>query len=358
MTQLLDGLRVLDLSLWQPGHTATQYLADLGADVLKIEPPGGDRMRPLTDRFVNFNGHKRSLVLDLKRPEDRGRLLDLARQAEVVVEGFKPGVAERLGAGYEQLSAVNPALVYCSISGFGQTGPLAQTSGHDANYQAYAGALVIPPSGGPPLGSGALIGDQGAGLAAAFGILAAVVCARRTGQGDHVDVSMADLLASWVAPSANISEAPVAAHRGRGQPGMGPYATADGRYVILGIFSEDHFWDALCGAFGLDNYQGLTMADRSARAEELTASLTAKFAARGRDDLVAELDALGIPIAPVLSREEALAQPHYCARGTMARGPDGDRRVAHPIRFLRHPPLPPGAPPILGQDGQRGFRDE
>ena len=357
MTELLEGLKVLDLSLWQPGHTATQYLADLGADVLKVEPPGGDRMRVLTDRFVNFNGHKRSVALDLKLPEDQTRLHDLVRQAEVVVEGYRPGVAERLGAGYAQLAAVNPAIVYCSISGFGQVGPLAQASGHDANYQAYAGAFVTPEGGGPPVSSGALIGDQGAGLAAAFGILAAVLCARRTGRGEHIDVSMADLLVSWVAPMAAISETDVAAHRNRGRPGMAPYATADGRYVFLGIFSEDHFWDALCRAFDLPDYVGLNMADRAARADELTPALAARFAARDRDAVLAELGALGVPIAPILSREEALAEPHFTVRGVIARGPDGDRRVAHPIRYRNHPARAPGRPPQVGEGGEGGFAD-
>ena len=353
MPGLLDGLRVLDLSLWQPGHTATQLLADLGADVLKVEPPGGDRMRVLPDRFVNFNGHKRSLVLDLKREEDRARLKDLARGAEVVIEGFRPGVAARLGAGYADLAAVNPALVYCSISGFGQTGPLAASTGHDANYQAYAGAFVTPPAGGPPVASGALIGNQGSGLAAAFAILAAVQCAQRTGQGDHIDISTADLILSWVAPAGTIGETPQA-RRGE-SPGMGIYAAGDGGHVVLGVFSEDHFWDLLCRQLGLAQYAGLDMAARSDRATEIRPALQARFASRGRDELVAELAALGLPVAPVLSRDEALAHPHFWARGVMARGPDGDRRVGHPIRFLRHPARAPGLPPAVGEDGARGF---
>jgi crotonobetainyl-CoA:carnitine CoA-transferase CaiB-like acyl-CoA transferase len=355
MTQLLEGLRVLDLSLWQPGHTATQLLADLGADVLKIEPPGGDRMRPLPDRFLNFNGHKRSRVLDLKQPADRARLLKLAAEAEVVVEGFKPGVAQRLGAGYDQLSGANPALVYCSISGFGQTGPLARAAGHDANYQAYAGAMVRPPAGGPPMVSGALIGDQGSGLAAAFAILAAVTCARRTGQGEHIDVSMTDLVFSWVAPMGAVTETRPDQNPGHKSPGLRAYATADGGWVVLGVFSEDHFWEALCRHLGLPDLAGLGMDQRLARAEELGETLQAVFATRPRDELVAEFSALGLTVAPVLAREEAMDHPHFWDRGVLSRDAQGARRLGHPIRYLRHPPRPPGPAPQVGEDGARGF---
>jgi len=143
----------------------------------------------------------------------------------------------------------------------------------------------------------------------------------------------------------------------RGRPGMAPYATADGRYVFLGIFSEDHFWDALCRAFDLPDYVGLNMADRAARADELTPALAARFAARDRDAVLAELGALGVPIAPILSREEALAEPHFTVRGVIARGPDGDRRVAHPIRYRNHPARAPGRPPQVGEGGEGGFAD-
>lgn len=359
MEEHLRGLRVLDLSLWQPGHVATQLLADLGADVLKIEPPGGDRERVMPDRVANYYTHKRSLVLDLKKEEDRARLHALAAEAEVVVEGYRPGVADRLGAGYEQLRAINPALVYCSISGFGQTGPLAQAPGHEHNYQAYAGAFVLPKDGGMPVAAKPLVGDQGAGMAAAFAILAAVLSARRTGQGDHIDVSMADVVASFVAPAGNIAERPYPsdpALEGK-QPGIGEFATADGKYVVLGIFSEDHFWDRLCARLGLEGLAGLGMSERAARSAELKALLVAKFAERNRDELVEELLAAGLPIAPILSREESLDHPHFRERGLFGPGPDGTRRVAHPILYRRLPARRPGRPPEVGEDGERGFKD-
>ena len=165
-TGLLTGLRVLDLSIWRPGPYATQLLAEIGADVIKIEPPGGDPMRRYPELFVSLNANKRSIVLDLKDAADRARALDLAGEADVVVEGFRPGVTDRLGVGYGDVLAVNPTVIYCSVSGMGQDGPLAGLPGHDLNYQAWAG--VLAPDGGPPVVPAVPLADLAGGMAAAF----------------------------------------------------------------------------------------------------------------------------------------------------------------------------------------------
>src|SRR4051794_2290810 len=144
----LAGLRVLDLTVWRPGPYATQLLAEQGADVLKVEPPGGDPMRSMPDLFDILGAHKRSVILDLKQDADRTTCLSLAAEADVFVESYRPGVADRLGVGYDAVSACNPAIVYCSVSGFGAIGPLARVPGHDVNYLASSGALR--PSGGRP----------------------------------------------------------------------------------------------------------------------------------------------------------------------------------------------------------------
>src|SRR4051794_36252764 len=138
----LAGLRVLDLTIWRPGPYATQLLAEHGADVLKVEPPGGDPMRSMPDLFDILGAHKRSIVLDLKTDEGRARCLELAADCDVFVESYRPGVADRLGVGYDAVAAVNPVVVYCSISGFGAFGPLAGVPGHDVNYLAYSGVLA------------------------------------------------------------------------------------------------------------------------------------------------------------------------------------------------------------------------
>jgi crotonobetainyl-CoA:carnitine CoA-transferase CaiB-like acyl-CoA transferase len=350
---LLDGLRVIDLSLWQPGHTATQLLTDLGAEVVKVEPPGGDRMRPQADRFANFNGGKRSVVLDLKNAGDHARLLALVGKAEVVVENFRPGVADRLGLGFGSLTPVNPAVVLCSITGFGQTGPLSAVPGHDHNYQAYAGAFTFP-EGRSPVSSALLVGDQGSGMAAAFAIVAAVLCARRTGQGEHIDVAIADLLAVWVAPAGSLdptmpgpSEASL--------PAMGAFRTADGTFVELGVYSENHLWDALCLALDLPDHVGLDMAARASNSPTLRADLTRRIEVRGRDELVVALSRQGVPIAPILTRAEMLDHPNFRSRGVITESPTGVRGVAHPIRYAVHPALPLGKAPLLNEHANFTF---
>jgi crotonobetainyl-CoA:carnitine CoA-transferase CaiB-like acyl-CoA transferase len=347
---LLEGLKVLDLSLWQPGHVATQLLADLGADVLKIEPPGGDRMRPQPDRFVSFNGRKRSLVLNLKDETDQSRFLDLVADAEVVVENYRPGVADRLGVGFDRLRSRNPAIVLCSITGFGQSGPLSAATGHDPNFLAYAGAFTEAGVGGDPIRPAILVGDQGGGLAAAFAILAAVVCARRRGEAEHIDLSITDLMASWVVPYGHIDERrDTKVARADDLPGIGTFKTSDCRWVVVGVHSEDHLWDQLCVEMGLDDCIGLSMAERAARGGELRAALTERFAQVTRDDIVEHLAARSIPVAPVLSRAEMLEHPHFQERGVVTTAHDGWRAVGHPIRYMMHPALPPGRPPGLDE---------
>jgi crotonobetainyl-CoA:carnitine CoA-transferase CaiB-like acyl-CoA transferase len=349
---LLDGLRVLDASLWQPGHTASQYLADLGAEVIKLEPPGGDRMRSMPDRFFNFNSNKRSVVVDLKATEGRARALALAAQAEVFLEGFRPGVAARLGIGYEQLRAVNPTIVYCSISGFGQTGPLAAHTGHDFNYQAYAGAISMHHD--EPVITRVLIGDQGGGMTAAFAILAAVLCARRSGEGEYIDVSMADVIAGWVAPMGALDESRNVAQN-HGIAGIGSFSTSDGGHVVLGVFSESHLWDLLCDGLGLAHLVGASVATRTERAEAFNAELAAAIGASARDSLVSRLGEQGVPIAPVLTRAEMLEHPQFRARGLVTTAPDGTRALGHPVRYTNHPARPVGSPPQLDELGEAGF---
>lgn len=351
---LLAGLRVVDLSLWQPGHTATQLLADLGADVLKVEPPGGDRMRPLVDRFYNYNGHKRSVVLDLKDQRDRQRLFELVAAAEVVVENYRPGVADRLGVGFDDLLSVNPSIVMCSITGFGQQGPLAGVPGHDRNFQAYAGAFTFP-TNGPPAPSGALVGDQGGGMAAAFAIVAAVLCARRTGEGEHIDLAITDLLAAWVAPLGSIDPRRFVMSTSDDLPGMGVFCTADDKYIELGIFSEDHLWDLLCDSIDLAEHVGLDMEARVVSASKLREAVAARIREWRRDEIVELLTTRSVPVAPVLSREEMLEHPNFRQRGIITTGPDGYRAIAHPIKYAKHPALAPGRPPELDEHADAGF---
>jgi crotonobetainyl-CoA:carnitine CoA-transferase CaiB-like acyl-CoA transferase len=348
---LLAGLRILDLSVWRPGPHATQLLAELGADVLKVEAPGGDPMRGYPGLFASLNVNKRSVVLDLKSDVGRQRARELAIEADVVVEGFRPGVADRLGVGYEAIRGVNPSIVYCSISGLGQDGPLAQTPGHDLNYQAWAG--VLAPDGGPPAVPAVPIADLAGGMAAAFAVCAAVVRHQRTGEGERIDVSMADVLATWtgaVPPAARHADAAA-----RGVPGYGTFATADGGYITLGVLTEDHFWRALCDVVGLAAERDLSFAERMARLDELQSRITDAVRVRDRDDLVTELLAADVPVAPVLDRAEMLGLAHFADRGVVNTDPAGGPATGYPVRFEKHPPNRHSPAPAPDEHRGSGF---
>jgi crotonobetainyl-CoA:carnitine CoA-transferase CaiB-like acyl-CoA transferase len=309
----LAGLRVLDLSIWRPGPYATSLLAGLGADVLKVEPPGGDPMRHYPDLFGAVNAGKRSIALDLKDPAALERALDLAAEADVVVEGFRPGVMEGLGLDEPVVRRTNPGVVYCSISGYGQHGALARLPGHDVNYQAWAGALAPEggPAGMPPLP----VADLASGLTAAFGICAALLGRGVSGQGAYLDISMTDVMATWTgdataAAGPTVDSAPSSdLPPDHSVPGYGIFTTGDGTQIALGVVNEQHFWSALCGELGLGTLSHLTFEERLEQARAVGSAVAAAIATRARDELVPALVGAGVPVAPVLDRAHMAAAP-------------------------------------------------
>ncbi|MEV3919670.1 CaiB/BaiF CoA transferase family protein [Actinomadura coerulea] len=337
----LDGLRVLDLTMWRPGPYATQLLAQLGADVIKVEPPGGEPMRMFRDHFDVLNRHKRGMVLDLKSEDGLAALMELAGDAEVFVEGFRPGVAERLGVGHRTLRSANPRLVYCSISGYGAEGPLRDVPGHDINYRAHAAAL--PPDAVSPEADELPLADMAAATTAAFAITAACLRARETGIGDRIDLGMADVLAHWV------GTVPAATRRsGAGPvPGYGVYPTRDGQKITLGVVSEDGLWAATCRALGIGEHAAVPFAERLGRIRELDGAVAAAVAGLTGQEAVERLTRAGAPVAPLLSRAEMLELDHFRARGVQERGP---------VRTAVHPPLPRGAVPELDEHRGQGWR--
>jgi crotonobetainyl-CoA:carnitine CoA-transferase CaiB-like acyl-CoA transferase len=350
---LLHGLRVLDFTIWRPGPYATQLLAELGAEVLKVEPPGGDPMRVYAGLFASLSADKRSVVLDLKDEEARARALELAAEADVVVEGYRPGVADRLGIGYDAVRQVNPSVIYCSVSGLGQDGPLAEAPGHDINYLAWSGALS--PEGGPPREPAVPVADLSGGMAAAFAICAAVVRRLRTDEGERIDVAMADVLATWtgaVAPQAEgVDES------ARSVPGYGTFETADKKYVALGVLTEDHFWGPLCEVLGLgDAVSRLGFVDRMARAAELQPQVADHIRRRQRDDLVDELLGAGVPVAPVLDRDDMVGLGHFIQRRAVTTEQWADPATGFPVRFVNHPATRREPPPDIDQHRGEGFR--
>ena len=326
----LDGVRVIDLTRLLPGAFATAMLADMGAEVVKVEQPGiGDPMRAYEPRvgdasaftWVTDRG-KRSVALNLREPRGVEAVLRLAEGADVLVESFRPGVADRLGLGYDALRAVNPALVYCSISGFGADGPLVAEAGHDINYVGRAGLLSITGVDGRPAVPGITIGDlAGGSLMGLTGLLAALVRAQRSGEGDHVDVSMTD--GAFALQAVLLGTFFV----DRRDPGIGTellnggypcynlYACADGRYLTVGPL-EEHFWRELCDAVERPDLLA-TQFDpdavpvwRDLFAERPQADWLAAFA--GRDVCVGPLNTLSEAIAEpqLLHREMVTEQEH------------------------------------------------
>jgi CoA:oxalate CoA-transferase len=349
-TPLLDGMRVLDAGIWRPVPHATQLLADLGADVCKLEPPGGDPMRAFPEIFRDIASHKRSVVVDLRTDAGRARALELAAGVDVFCEGWRPGVADRLGVGYDAIRAVNPSVIYCSISGYGQDGPLVDQPGHDVNYQALAGAVAKRDRADPePVVPRVPIADLAAGNVAAMLVCAAWAKRLRTGEGERIDVAMADVVASWIGPHAGTGmrdrAAPV-----RGSPGYGVFRAADGGYLSLAVISEDHFWAAVCDALGLSELRQLTYAERLDRVEECNRSITRAVACLARDDAVERLAAAGAPVAPVLEPAEAARHPQFRARRVFV-DEDGKIRTGFPARLTMHPLRPPGPAPDVGSGG-------
>jgi crotonobetainyl-CoA:carnitine CoA-transferase CaiB-like acyl-CoA transferase len=319
----LAGTKVLDMSIWRPGPYATSLLVALGADVLKVEPPGGDPMRYYGGLFDEINAGKRSIMLDLKDEAGHARAFELAQQADVVVEGFRPGVMARLGFGDPDVRELNPRIVYCSISGYGQEGERATMPGHDVNYQALGGALT--PEGGPGTMPRLPAADLASGVTAAFGICAALLGRAASGLGAYLDVSMTDVMSTWTGRAgAATGSAEASTSAAQAVPGYGLFATADGRQVSLGIVNEQHFWSRLCRELGLDDVADLDFDTRCGRGEELQKEVAAAIAGRGRDDLVAVLTDAGVPVAPVLDRSEMVAAapfPPFPIRLDLPEGP-------------------------------------
>lgn len=339
----LNGIRVLDLSRLLPGAYCTLLLADMGADVIKVEEPErGDYMRwypPLRDGqsvlFDALNRNKRSLTLNLKHEAGRGLFLDMVGRADVVLEGNRPGVMDRLRLGWDVLRAANPKLVMCSLTGYGQTGPWAQRAGHDINYMAAVGALAMNgrrDEAPHPLGVQAA--DLGGGAQqAAIAILGALVDVARRGEGRYLDVAMADGVLTWMAsPLAQVAASgplPRGGHRLTGRYACyGVYPCGDG-FMSVGA-NEPKFWKALCEALELPELIDLQYED--AEQDRVRDELARVFATATRDQWERRLDGLDVCCEPVRELDEVAAHPQLRARGMIV-GTEGAAEVA--------PPLPP-----------------
>ena len=354
MASPLAGVRVLDLTRLLPGSVCTLHLADLGADVVKIEDlAGGDYARSLgvpaevaagsVSAFYSIvNRNKRSLALDLKQLAGRAAFLRLAATADAVVESFRPGVVDRLGVGYGEVSALNPRVVYCAISGYGQDGPYRGRAGHDVNYLGYAGVLdQTGTAGGPPALSNLQIADLlGGSVDAAMAILAALFDAQRTGRGRYVDVAMADgALAHNIFPLHMLEMRGSVAPRGAdvltgGAPCYGVYATRDGRYMAVGAL-EEKFWLELCDLLKRPDLKVKQFAT-GPDGESVHSEIAALFAARTQGEWVERFAGADCCVTPVLALEEALANEQFRARRMIVESPSGRRQYAPPFKLSDH----------------------
>ncbi len=366
----LDGIRVLDFTQAMAGPACSMLLGDLGADVIKVEPPGGEGSRTwgvsrfgpdgqFSALYLAFNRNKSSIVLDLKSEDGLSRALELVEESDVVIEGFKPGVADRLGIGYERLSGLKEDLVYCSISGFGQTGPLRTRPGYDQLLQAYAGHTSITGEPDRPsvrIGPSAI--DLLTGAHAAFGILAALRERDRSGRGQWLETSLYDssihlvshFIADYTGSDALQSKA------GGSFPFLAPYGMygARDREFFMGV-GTDRMFGRLCSAIGRDDFvddpRFATNDRRVEHRSELDAELASIFGtndARHWVDLCHELD---IPASEVCTIAEVAAQEQALARSMIVETGVGSVRTAGiPIKLSRTPGAIRRPPPRLGED--------
>jgi alpha-methylacyl-CoA racemase len=356
----LTGVRVVELAGIGPGPFAAMLLADLGADVVRVDRPGGPGLG-IDPAYDITNRNKRSVVIDLKSADGPARVLDLAARADVLIEGYRPGVAERLGVGPEDCHARNAALVYGRMTGWGQQGPLARRAGHDIGYIAVTGTLgMIGAPDGPPAVPANLVGDYAGGsLYLVVGVLAALHHARATGTGQVVDAAIVD----GAAHLASMIHGMLAAggwqdRRGAnlldgGCPYYGTYETSDGRHMAVGAL-EGQFYDEFLDLLGIPELAP-ARADFT-RWDELREAIAARFRSRTRDEWTAVFEGSDACVAPVLSLREAPHHPHLSARGTFT-DHGGLTQPAPAPRFSATPTAVRGGPALPGADTADVARD-
>lgn len=353
MHHVLKGLKVLDLSQYLPGPFAARTLADLGADVVKVEPPSGDPLRHIDSHgkpgispfYQQINAGKSVVVLDLKAPADAALFTDLVTAADVMLESYRPGVMERLGFGEARLKSLNPRLIHCALSGFGQTGPERLTSGHDVGYEAMTGNLSACGTEDHPVMPYPPMADHAGAAQAVIAILAALLGRAVSGRGASLDVSLMESLLLWQAPALTVPQPLGAGVINGGAAFYQIYATADRRYVTLSPI-EPKFWANFCHAVGRPEWIGRQHEPLPQRA--LIAEVAAMFAAEPLSHWEALLPAADCCYQAVLTSAEVLAHPHIAARGLVHRL---DRFVEVRLPIIVDGEVPPARAAVREEDG-------
>lgn len=388
MTGALDGLRILDLSRILAGPTCTQLLGDLGAEVIKIENPatGGDDTRTwgppfimdhdgeqtdLSAYFMCANRNKLSVAVDITTPEGQATIKALAATADVLIENFKPGGLAKYGLDAATMLAENPALVYCSISGFGQTGPNASKPGYDLMAQGFGGIMSITGEpDGEPMKVGVGVADVMCGMYATVGILAALRHRDKTGEGQHIDVALVDSQIAWLINEGvnHLTTGQKPKRRGNGHPNIVPYQvfeTTDG-YVIVAVGNDGQF-RRFCDFLGVpDLADDPLYATNPARLENrdgLLAAIVPLLMARSTEDVIAGLENRKVPVGPVQTLDQVFGSEQVTARDMIATVPTDDaaagsvRLIGNPLKFSRTPVTYRRAPPRFGADTDDVMRE-
>jgi crotonobetainyl-CoA:carnitine CoA-transferase CaiB-like acyl-CoA transferase len=351
MNFMLDGIRVIEVAPFYPGPFCTQILAEHGADVIKVEPPSGDPMRFNTVLFSVMNRNKKSVVLDLKKPEDLKRFMSLAKEADVIVEGFRPGVAKKLGIDYDSVRKVNKDIIYCSISGFGQDSEFSDIPVHDINLLSMNGVCTV--SGlkdGVPKDPNVQLADFSSAMFAVVSIVMALFRREKTGEGEYIDVSMFDssLAAIPLHTAAylnNLGSLPYFISN----PGYEVYKTKDG-YVSIGMLDEPHFWNNLCRSLGLEEYLDLEFSKRLEESEEIREKIAEKISGFTNEEIFETFRKGNLPFGLVFDVKTGSKISEK--RGILCRG-YSDREftaVGYPVVYRNFRPHRDGKVPTLGEN--------
>ena len=370
--KVLQYLRVVDVSPYLPGQYCSLQLAQLGAEVILVERPGPRQdVFPGLFELVNYN--KKSLQLDLKSDLGREIFHQLAASSDVIIEGFRPGVASRLKIGYEDIKSIKPDIIYCSISGFGQDGPYRDKPGHDVNYLGLSGYFsILGQIGTPPSRPGIPVVDLCAGMLATISVLAGLMTRERSGEGQYIDIAMLDAITAWTSTRAGaymvkketITNEHVIATND-------VFQTKDGKLVVLGIVSEEHFWQNFCKMAGhkmlLEDSRFNTEKSRLQNREALSRILRDIFCEKTREEWLQLFENTGVPLSPISTMEEALSDPQITHRGLVNKVTDPEGKeisvAGFPAKFANISTDIQCPPPRAGQHSreileQLGYSEE
>ena len=366
----LEGIKILDLSRLFPGPYCSMILADLGADVLRIEDR---RFAAEGQGMPTVMRNKRHMTLNLKHPQAKDIFYRLAREGDVILEGFRPGVTGRLGIDYESIKKINEKIIYCSVTGYGQDGPYKDMVGHDVNYLSFGGVLGLNgEAGGNPVIPPIQVADMAAGgMNAALGIMAALIARQRTGSGQYIDISMLDGIIAML-------PFPVSLHWGLGQnprrgdtllsgrfPCYSVYETRDGGFISIGAL-EPRFWEVLCKKMGRDDFI-TSQYEEGEKRQEMFSFLRAAFKTKTREEWMQELQAMDVCIGKVLSLEETLRDPQVVCRRMVTEFCDSRKGkmklLSSPLKLSDTPPDIRTAPANFGEHtqevlGELGFNSD